>query len=467
MKYQEFREKNPDFQSRVEAFTSGLLTPDTKGIALWSMKKGESYGRADLYGGVKEFCDVKQFPLTISPVWGYCIGSPSEGREGSLYSIGAVVKMEIERQPGSGLWAAKYQITDAGEELGKPLVARSTAFVNMLEESRRRHGKPKFCSMTKIMGFTGKPKRTRQRRGYGIYLIVKTLVGNYEREFGVEELSRESEMSWGTVSHIVTDLGNAGVIFCEQPTREFEGKRPRDWARYEVKDRGEFIQLDPDELYEKSKEMENVFVLKIHLISVINLIKNDFSQNIPKSYTMNSVSESLKIRREEAARILSFLRKLGYLDATFVGQVRGSRIKANQFTGLLWEMIYEPLEAIATSLDLRSYPDYERFMKVYQEDYKRGISHRQTHLEICQRERTRIGKQGGEELRNCILQALTEDDKKLSWVVDNVNAMLEMESGRRVNPSAVRAQLKNLIAKRLVEKTSKGFYRLKQSKIIS
>ena len=43
MKYEEFREKNPDFQSRIEAFTSGLLSPDPKGIVLWSMDPERAY----------------------------------------------------------------------------------------------------------------------------------------------------------------------------------------------------------------------------------------------------------------------------------------------------------------------------------------------------------------------------------------------------------------------------------------
>jgi hypothetical protein len=45
-KYPGFLEANPTFRERVEAFTSGLLTPDPKVVVLWSMEQG-----GVLYGG--------------------------------------------------------------------------------------------------------------------------------------------------------------------------------------------------------------------------------------------------------------------------------------------------------------------------------------------------------------------------------------------------------------------------------
>lgn len=65
--YEEFKEANPDFQSRVEAFLSGILNPDTNGITLLSMDPSKAYTCKELYDQVCEFCglDLEEFPLTM------------------------------------------------------------------------------------------------------------------------------------------------------------------------------------------------------------------------------------------------------------------------------------------------------------------------------------------------------------------------------------------------------------------
>jgi len=49
LKYSDFLERNPTFQERIEAFTSGILTPDPKPIVLWSMESKIFYTAGDLY----------------------------------------------------------------------------------------------------------------------------------------------------------------------------------------------------------------------------------------------------------------------------------------------------------------------------------------------------------------------------------------------------------------------------------
>jgi hypothetical protein len=41
--YEKFLKANPTFQSRIEAFTSGILTPDPKGLSLLSLDPEKAY----------------------------------------------------------------------------------------------------------------------------------------------------------------------------------------------------------------------------------------------------------------------------------------------------------------------------------------------------------------------------------------------------------------------------------------
>ena len=458
MKYQEFRERNPDFQGRVEALTSGILTPDTKGIALWSTKPG-GYDYKDVYKWAKELCGVNNFPIRINSVWQYFNGSPYRGYEGSLFSIGAVVKMDIERQP-HGLWVARYQTTDVGEELGKPLVARATAFVNMLEESRQRTGNPNYCSMWKIFGTARKSKKSARRRGYTSYLILKTLLSAPNREFIKEEIADQTGLSSEILRDPLMDLGSSGLILYESAYRESKGIKAR--IEYRVNKNRNFQELDPEEVYEQIQDKE-LKQRKRHLISLIDLIKRDTT----RSYTAEFVFDNLKINIQRAHRLLSCLRKLEYLESDFVGAERLSRVKANDFTRLLWVMIFEPIEAIVHDLDIGTYPEFDKFLREYQTSSDKRFYDLQTQLDVFERERTIVGYQGGEEIRNYILRSLREEAKKPSHILETVNEMLKKGSKRNVSEGSIRRQLKTLIEWNVIEVTSEGKYRLKQPQLVS
>ena len=109
--YDEFTRRNPNFEDRIEALTSGILTPDTKAAVLWAMEKDVFYTKSGLYAAAERFSG-KGFPVVRGVAWNYCNGKPTEGFEGSLCSIGAVLKCDtIDTGFDS---AIAYGKTDAG-----------------------------------------------------------------------------------------------------------------------------------------------------------------------------------------------------------------------------------------------------------------------------------------------------------------------------------------------------------------
>src|SRR3989344_5250612 len=116
-RYQDFADRNPTFQDRIEAFTSGILTPNTKAIALWAMEPERFYNEGELYRRIKEFAGGT-FPITSPSIWQYCNGTPEHNWEGSLYAIGAVVRdhLTVMDTASGPLIEVTYAKTRAGED---------------------------------------------------------------------------------------------------------------------------------------------------------------------------------------------------------------------------------------------------------------------------------------------------------------------------------------------------------------
>ena len=154
-KYKLFREKNPDFKSRVEAILNGILSPDPKGIALQAMDPRKAYTKTELYENVLEFCGLneEEFPLTDS-MWVYFNGNPRQRRKGSLKEIGAVVELKVKpkRTRYAKTYAIAYQKTDAGKDFGDPAIALGTYLVNEFK-------KPQISLPTESFKLSPKRKR--------------------------------------------------------------------------------------------------------------------------------------------------------------------------------------------------------------------------------------------------------------------------------------------------------------------
>lgn len=152
MVYEEFKQKNSDFQSRIEALSS-LLIPDPKLITLQSMKAKEACTQKNFMSKFAIFCDLDQssFPLSITGVWDYCYWQSN-----SRFTTGEKFEKSV----------LAFQKTSAGFDFGNPLAARSVYLVNRLLSKKER---PRFCSLWKIFGSINKSQETSYRRGYGIY----------------------------------------------------------------------------------------------------------------------------------------------------------------------------------------------------------------------------------------------------------------------------------------------------------
>jgi len=232
--YEEFKKANPDFQSRIEAFTSGILSPDSKGITLVSMDPSRAYTYRELYKSVCAFSGfdpgLSEFPLTHRSIWGYCDGTPSRRLRSSLDSIGAVVKLKAKRRSTSyrSLLATAYQKTDAGRDFGDPIVAMGTYTVN--EITKR---KPKYSSLWRLLGSAPKSPETRYRAGFTRYKIIKFLSENPTEEFRREDIILAlSQLDDTAISNALNSLGEAGAIDFYSPYRDVRGEKVCGWAEY-------------------------------------------------------------------------------------------------------------------------------------------------------------------------------------------------------------------------------------------
>ena len=139
------------------------------------MEPGSFYTQGELYFRAKEFAGGG-FPICRPAVWSYCNGHPGQA-EGSLYTIGAVVKDEIEIiETGEGpLIMVTYAKTPAGEDFGDAIAARALALSRKLTS--------RYRSIARIFGGTNKSKTVKIRKGFVVYKVIRLLVQNPRKEY--------------------------------------------------------------------------------------------------------------------------------------------------------------------------------------------------------------------------------------------------------------------------------------------
>jgi len=453
MKYKLFKKANPDFQSRIEAFTSGILTPDPKGITLWSMDPLRAYTQLELYLSVCSFSgcepETREFPLMRRSVWQYCNG---KGRGGSLEKIGAVVKLKVKRRGNK--YVTGYQKTDAGEDFGDAIVARGTYLVNRFSE---RRNKPNLYSLWKILGGPSKSERVGHRRGYAVYKIIKLLYENEGEKLTCSEIAKEAKIATITCSHVLNDLGNVGVIDYKSPYRDIEGKRAKGWARYKVRNPSEFLRRDAEKLYQEIRKTRPWFDAKSNLMIIIDFIRQDPY----REYEYNEIAKATGICPEKVSNCLSSLRELDYLEAEFIGGKVKSIAKANEHTRDLWEILFEPIEKISYNLDPSAYSGFYDILDYYEENEEKRVEAIKKQLEVYDKEKTHIGPRGGEEIRNLILHVLSSSGKsmKFSHIYEEVKKICS----RKIESGGLVRHLKILIKSGDVKKVGKGFYKINPS----
>jgi len=167
-KYSGFLEANPTFQDRVEAFTSGLLTPDPKPVVLWAMEQGVSYTVGELHQQVKEFVGDRP-PISYPAMWSYCRGSGP--RRGVLEKFGFVAN-EMDGLASGPFAFAK---TPAGENFGDAIAARTLWLCGKLTS--------KYKSTLRIFGSPNRSGTAKTRRGLAVYRVVMLLAEQPEQVY--------------------------------------------------------------------------------------------------------------------------------------------------------------------------------------------------------------------------------------------------------------------------------------------
>ncbi|MFZ8830378.1 MAG: hypothetical protein ACO2OO_02940 [Candidatus Aenigmatarchaeota archaeon] len=442
--YEKFIEANPTPQSRIDAFTNGILSPDPKGLALLATDPEKAYTKKELYDQFLNFYGLDKLPITKDAVWAYFKGDLSNSLRGSsLEAIGTVVKLRIKKITVN--YVTAYQKTDAGRDFGDPIVAIGTYVVNKLSEMNAG-----YCSLWRILGAAQVPKEIEHRRGFRVYQIIKFLAENQESKFTQAEICDELGIGYVSASYILKHLGKAGVIYYFSSHREVEGRRQKGWAQYRLA--GELD--DTEEIVKKARKLKPWFSNVGDLRRVVRYIRkkpNDI-------FERNKLSEKLKIRPKIISHCLSILSELGYLSYELKGREIQSVAKANDITRILWEELFEPIERVAYSLnpndsELRERLEYYQYHK---EEWKKAVK---IQLEIYDRERSHIGQEGGNEIRGLILLVLSQhkEGMKASHIYEEVNKRIE----RKVSESEIYDQLKNLEGIGNVRKLKRGYYVLR------
>lgn len=433
-KYSGFFEANPTFQDRVEAFTSGLLTPDPKAVVLWSMEPGVSYTVGELYRQVTELVGDRP-PICCSGVWSYCRGNGQH--PGVLNKFGFVVNETDEE--ASGPFA--FEKTPAGADFGDAIAARAVWLCGKLTSKHR--------SLSKIFGAPHKKGGAKTRRGLAIYRVVKLLAEQPQQVYRTTDIADLTSVSMGILTLALNTMGEAGIIDYESPFRDIEGQIATGWAQYRLVDK-DLLTKDVEELYDEYRQDRPFSYLKAYLGSVLDYIRRH-----PEAvYSADTLPQIVAVDRDYVSNILSFLKNRGFLESDFQGGVILSKTRANENTLLLWEHLLQPIEAVAHRLDPADCKGFYDVLDSY-------VSHPETRTDDVQRmlaryqaERVHKDVEAARDT-DVVLLALPKKAMKLSTIVEKVNGTRQSS----LSSATVRYHLEGLIRAGRFEKPQRGHYR--------
>lgn len=437
-KYRDFTERHQvngqySWESGLEGLLS-VLTPDPKAVVLYSMPREKPFfGATELGRNVLDFIEnlgmTRRFPVGLSSIWSYCYNPELTHNEGSLVSIGAVVKEANYHTPAEDKTA--YYVSEAGHDLAKPLMVSAAEWVQWARNSGLDH---KYDSMWRVLG--GVHSKTERRRPLALYSLVDYLVTNpgYHRAQDLIDAFVDKVAS-KTVSTILNSQGLTGVIDYQSPTRDIGGKRPKGYATYELKQPMSYQQI-LDKIRQSLSSFRNTGYLK----AILNYIET----NPDDTYVNYELAQKLRINSSQISHLLTILQRIGILsyESGFTTH-RQSRARANDLTRSFYDMIVLPARETAQTLTpLHSRvltPDLtNEFLANYQE------------------ERSNIGLKGGEEVRDIILQLFSEQEQmKLSHLIEEGNNRMD----REVSGKAWGVQVQQLIKRREVTKLGRGIYK--------
>ena len=447
-----WNQKGPEgFQLRIEALTSGILSPDSKAITLLSMEPGVRYTATSLYNQVKNFAGLDELPLTAPSIWPYCNGSGHS--EGSLSSIGAVVKVQVKVvMTATGPKAVyAYEKTGAGSAFGDSAATLGIAFVNKLVELE----KPAPWSLLRIFGASNKSEDASFRRGFLVYKIIELLANNPDIEFNSSDIMRQTGLTFSNaISPTLFLLGKSGMIDYVSPYRESGGEHGS-WALFKAESTLNYKTCLKD-IREQYPE--------IYVPGALRKIVDYINEHIGIDIDCHSFSNVLGINKSHVSSILSYLRNTGHLTSQFEGKVH-SAVKANDFTGLLWVDLLEPIGRASRTMN----PEVEGFrdkLLMYKSDPQLLVEHIGTAFEIYADERNNIGPGSGQKVKASLLEILRSENHpvKLSNLVEKLNEQREAAGQSPLIPSSLNKYLVLFRKEHAIEQTKPGWYGIKQQK---
>jgi len=435
-KYAGFLEANPTFQDRVEAFTSGLLTPDPKPVVLWSMEQGVSYTVGELYRQVAEFVGDRP-PICRSGVWSYCKGKGQW--QAVLEKFGFIANENAMEAEATGPFAVEK--TPAGADFGDAIAARAVWLCGKLTSKHR--------SLLKIFGAPHKKGDAKTRRGLAIYRVVKLLAEQPQQVYRTTDIADLTGVSMGILTLALNTIGQAGIIEYESPSRDIDGQVATGWAQYRLVNK-DLLTKDVEQLYDEYRQERPFSYLKAYLRSVLDYIRHH-----PEAvYSADTLPQIVAVDRDYVSNILAFLKNRGFLESDFQGGVILSKTRANENTCLLWEHLLKPIEAVAHRLDPADCKGFYDVLDSY-------VSHPETRTDDVQRMLARYRAervhQGFDTARDTdvVLLALPKKAMKLSTIVEKVNGTRQSS----LSSATVRYHLDGLIRAGRFEKSKRGHYR--------
>jgi hypothetical protein len=435
-KYSSFLEANPTFQERVEAFTSGLLTPDPKAIVLWSMERGESYTIGELNRQVKEFVGDR-LPICSLGVWSYCKGKGQY--QSVLEKFGFITNENAMSTEAVGPFAVEK--TPAGADFADAVAARALWLSGKLTSKHR--------SMLKIFGPPQKKGGAKTRRGFSVYRVVKLLAEQPDQVYRTTDIADLTGVTMGILTLALNSIGPAGIIDYESPSRDIDGRIATGWAQYRLVNE-DLLTKDVEELYDEYRQDRPFSYLKAYLRSVLDYIRH----HPGAVYSADTLPQVVDVGRDYVSNILSFLKNRGFLESDFEGGVILSKTKANENTRLLWEHLLRPIEAVAHRLDPKDHKGFYDVLDFYQSHPEMRTKHTQRMLAQYQEERVHKDIEAA-RATDVVLLALPKRTMKLSTIVEKVNATRRSS----LSSTTVRCHLDGLIRAGRFEKPKRGHYR--------
>ncbi len=435
-KYSGFLEANPTFQERVEAFTSGLITPDPKAVVLWSMEQGVSYTIGELHRQVKEFVGDR-LPISRLGMWSYCKG---KGQYPSVLERFGFITNENAMSAGAvGPFAVEK--TPAGADFGDAIAARALWLSGKLTSKQR--------SMLRIFGPPHKKGDAKTRRGFSVYRVVKLLAEQPDQVYRTTDIADLTGVTMGILTLVLNSIGPAGIVDYESPSRDIDGRVATGWAQYRLVNK-DLLTKDLKELYDEYRQDRPFSYTKAYVRSVLNYIRH----HPGAVYSADTLPQVVGVGRDYVSNILSFLKNRGFLESDFQGGVILSKTKANENTRLLWEHLLKPIEAVAHRLDPTDCKGFYDVLDSYQSHPETRTDHVQRMLVHYQVERVHRGIEAARDT-DVVLLALPKKAIKLSTIVNKVNGARES----CLSSDTVRRHLDGLIRAGRFEKPNRGHYR--------